>query len=274
MLTEAARPRPDPTAPPATEAPDAWWLFGLCRDTLPLPTDLPAELAPLRRHPIGPGLVAVLGPAHVADWTGPAAEARLAELTVLGPLVTLHHAVVDALHRAGPVVPASFATLHHSPEAVAAHLGPAAPDIAALLDRLAGHDEYALRGRLDRAAAVAARVGPAPSRQSGGAWLRHRRALRDAERAVGQTLQAQAQALAATVQAHCRDTRQLPVRDAGGEGEAVLSWALLCPRDGAAALRAAVDTAAATLAPAGLHIQLGAPLPPWSFCALPTPSAP
>lgn len=251
-----------------TELPDALWLYGLVAGDHPGPVALP-DVGALRRVALSASVDAVVGPAVAADWTGPEAESRLSDIQQLAPLVTAHHAVVSAWHHRGAILPVGFAALYRSDGALREALSARASVAAARLLAVADHDEVGVKATLFRKTAVEAMVGPEPPRSSGAAYLRYRRARRDAERALSRQVQAWAADLAGQVQPHVSETRQLATRATqDGDGEPAWSWALLRPRRATDSLQAVLAQARATLEPAGLSLHVTDPLPPWSFSSL------
>lgn len=250
------------------DTPDALWLYGLTADDHPGPVASVTGTTSPEALPVATGLVAWVAPARQSDWTGPAAEARLANVEVVAPLLGAHMGVVQALHESGTVLPARFGTVFGGQESARRALGKTAEDALAWLERCAGHDELSIKGFVDRAAAVEAIAGPMPKRTSGAAYLKARRARRDAEKGVGKAVVAEASRLADAVVPLCASTRQLPLRSAelaGAEGEMVWNWAVLRSAEQSEALAGVIEAARPRLAAAGITVQVGGALPAWSF---------
>ncbi|WP_435205308.1 GvpL/GvpF family gas vesicle protein [Micromonospora sp. bgisy143] len=170
-MSSTAEVTPDRAAP-ATGA----WLHGVVRDVEPAAL---ATLAGMGGFPVravaAAGLVAVVSPAPLDEYGEEPLRRNLEDLTWLEQAARAHHAVVAALARHGPVVPARLATVHTDDERVAASLAARRAELSATLARLTGRGEWGVKGYLVPGAPVESAVA-----QDGGgvgtAYLRRRRA--------------------------------------------------------------------------------------------------
>ncbi|MDG4806520.1 GvpL/GvpF family gas vesicle protein [Micromonospora sp. WMMD1120] len=121
------------------------------------------------------GLVAVVSAAPLAEYGEQALRRNLEDLAWLERAARAHHAVVAALARRGPVVPARLATVHTDDERVARSLTARRAELLATLDRLTGRGEWGVKGYLVPGAPA---VDPEPVGAGGvgTAYLRRRRA--------------------------------------------------------------------------------------------------
>ncbi|SCL14558.1 GvpL/GvpF family gas vesicle protein [Micromonospora inyonensis] len=276
---------PDPVV---TTAPAGTWLHGI------VPASVAGALAPvagLADRPVrtvcGAGLAAVFSAVPLDEYGEQPLRRNLEDLGWLERTARAHHRVVDALARTGPVVPARLATVHTDERRLAALLRDRGADLSATLARLAGHQEWGVKGYLLPGGPAPGETGPAPGETgpagpgttvggadapvaretgAGAAYLRRRRAQLQA-REDGQQVAARSAAavhaeLAGQATESCRHTPQ-DRRLSGASHPMVLNGAYLVPVEGLAGFRAAVAALAARY-PA-LRLELTGPWPPYSF---------
>jgi hypothetical protein len=99
---------------------------------------------------ISQDLAAVWSPVSLEDFCGPEAEARLRDLTWIGPRVIRHQEVVAGVMWHSPVLPARFGTIFTSSAALEKVLQRHYDTIAGFLTRLTDQQEWAVKGLLDR----------------------------------------------------------------------------------------------------------------------------
>ncbi|RQW84501.1 GvpL/GvpF family gas vesicle protein, partial [Micromonospora globispora] len=117
------------------------------------------------------GLVAVVSAAPLAEYGEEALRRNLEDLAWLERAARTHHAVVDALSRAGAVVPARLATVHRDDERVARVLTERRDELAGTLARLTGREEWGVKGYVVPGASPRA-AEPAAGGEAGAAYLR------------------------------------------------------------------------------------------------------
>src|SRR5215475_5260127 len=100
-------------------------------------------------------LAAVLSTVSVADFCGPAAERRMNDLSWLAPRACRHEAVIEEVMRYCPVLPARFGILFSALESLEGLLLKHHRAISRFLDRVTDHEEWGVKGRLDREQALA-----------------------------------------------------------------------------------------------------------------------
>ncbi|MGK5672407.1 GvpL/GvpF family gas vesicle protein [Micromonospora sp. URMC 106] len=242
------------------------WLHGVVREADPalLAATPGMDGAPVRAVPAA-GLVAVVSTAPLAEYGEEALRRNLEDLAWLERAARAHHAVVAALSRAGAVVPARLATVHHDDARVAGQLTTRRSELTAVLDRLAGRDEWGVKGYV--VPGVTPRSAePAGPGGAGAAYLRRRRAQLTA-REEGQRIAADAASAVHTALAgHAVAARRHPPQDrrlSGAPTAMVLNGAYLVEQVTLADFRRLVD------ALAGRHpeirLELTGPWPPYSF---------
>ncbi|WP_433535969.1 GvpL/GvpF family gas vesicle protein [Micromonospora sp. CA-249363] len=180
-MSSTAEVAPEESAP-ATGV----WLHGVVRHVEPAAL---AGLAGMGGVPVravaAAGLVAVVSPAPLDEYGEEPLRHNLEDLAWLERAARAHHAVVDALARQGPVVPARLATVHTDDERVAVSLADRRAELSATLARLNGRGEWGVKGYLVPGVPV-----ESVAQDGGGvgtAYLRRRRAqltARDAQQQV------------------------------------------------------------------------------------------
>jgi hypothetical protein len=254
---------------PATTGPDAGvWLHGVVAEAAPATLSGITGIAgtPVRAVSVA-GLVAVVSDAPLAEYGEEALRRKLEDLAWLERAARTHHAVVDALSRAGAVVPARLATVYRDDDRAARVLAGRRGELADTLARLTGREEWGVKGYVV--------PGPTPRVEepddgggSGTAYLRRRRAQLTA-REEGQRLAADAAAhvhavlagYAVAAHRHAPQDRRL----SGAPTAMVLNGAYLIDRDGLDDFSALVGELADRHP--GIRLELTGPWPPYSFVA-------
>lgn len=289
----------DPAVATATTTGTAAWLHGV------VPAATVATLAPtagLGDLPVrvvrASGLAAVVSAVPLPEYGEQSLRRNLEDLTWLEHVARVHHRVVDTLARGGPVVPARLATVHTDERRLAALLDERRADLTATLDRLAGHQEWGVKGYLVPGgptgfvpeAAERGRGGPradesggggsgesggrgAGSGESGGggagaAYLRRRRAQLLARESGQQLAARSAAAVHQDLTGYATETRLHQPQDrrlTGAAGPMLLNGAYLVPVERVATFKAAV--AEFTRSGPTLRLELTGPWPPYSFVA-------
>ncbi|MFG1889569.1 GvpL/GvpF family gas vesicle protein [Micromonospora sp. NPDC049051] len=276
------------------------WLHGVTRDADPalLATTAGMDGAAVRAVRAA-GLVAVVSAAPLSEYGEEALRRNLEDLAWLERAARTHHAVVAALSRAGAVVPARLATVHHDDARVAGQLAARQAELTTVLDRLAGRDEWGVKGyvvpgatpRIESVPGAASRTsesvpgaaagtsesagsgapaGTSPPVGSGGgagaAYLRRRRAQLTA-RDEGQRIAVDAAcAVHGALAGQAVAARRHPPQDrrlSGAPTAMVLNGAYLVEQSSLADFHRLVD-ALADRHPE-IRLELTGPWPPYSF---------
>ncbi|MFI5488721.1 GvpL/GvpF family gas vesicle protein [Micromonospora echinaurantiaca] len=242
------------------------WLHGVVRDVDPaVLAAIPGMTGTPVRAVRAAGLSAVVSTAPLTEYGEQALRRNLEDLAWLERAARAHHAVVDALARRGPVVPARLATVHHDDARVAGQLTGRQAELTGLLDRLTGRGEWGVKGyqvpgALPRASEDTGTGG------AGAAYLRRRRAQLTA-REQGQRIAAEAAAAvhdtlagyAVAARRHAPQDRRL----SGAPTPMVLNGAYLVESARLAGFTALV--AALGERHPELRLELTGPWPPYSF---------
>lgn len=230
---------------------------------------------PLQAAPLN-DLAAIWSPVALEDFCGPEAEARLQDLTWIGPRVIRHQEVVAALMRHSPVLPVRFGVIFTSRESLENSIQRHYDRIDGFLRYVSGTEEWGVKGFLDWKEAkekLFARrwlqdsdrlksLSPgkryfAEQRQRASVDLELQRWLPEVCQKIWQGLQH------LTVEGRERELRR---RDAGDTREMVLNWAFLISTGVAADFRAHIREVNNRLADLGLVLEETGPWPPYSFC--------
>lgn len=210
------------------------------------------------------------------EFCGPAAEAHMRELAWVGPRACRHEAVTEKVMRFSPVLPAKFGTLFSSLDSLEQFLRKHHAAITRFLDRVAGKEEWAIKGMLDRSRAREEILSAMLARQQqdlaalspGKRYFQEQRM----QALVGEELSGWVKegcdnfiaGLPYLTPCVCR-RRVLPQAAAGSNPEVVFNCAVLVRGGALAGLRARIDQANARCARWGLSFQLSGPWPPYSF---------
>ncbi|WBB66140.1 GvpL/GvpF family gas vesicle protein [Micromonospora sp. WMMD812] len=250
------------------------WLHGVVREA---DLGLLGGIAGMTGDPVRPvraaGLVAVVSTVPLAEYGEEALRRNLEDLAWLERAARAHHRVVDALTRAGAVVPARLATVHHDDGRVAASLADRRDDLAALLDRLTGRGEWGVKGYVVPGTATpraeeTAGPGRVGAGGAGAAYLRRRRAQltarEDGQRAAATAAGEVHEALAR----HAVAARRHPPQDrrlSGAPTAMALNGAYLVDTGEFAGFAGVVETLGERHPE--LRLELTGPWPPYSFVA-------
>ncbi|MBM0229372.1 GvpL/GvpF family gas vesicle protein, partial [Micromonospora sp. ATA51] len=150
---------------PTADAPETGtgvWLHGVTADVDPATL---SGITGMDGAPVRPvraaGLTAVVSAAPLAEYGEAALRRNLEDLAWLERAARTHHTVVDALSRAGAVVPARLATVHRDDDRVARVLTERRDEFSATLARLTGREEWGVKGYVVPGARPARRRRPA-----------------------------------------------------------------------------------------------------------------
>lgn len=225
----------------------------------------------LRRHG---RVVAVVSEVPRDDFTGPDAEARLADLQWLGPRVMHHEEVIEQVMQRSPVFPARFGTLFSTTDRLTQLVARHHEEIVAFADRMAGKEEWAVKAYLQRSKATQALAAEAMAgleerlaRSPGMRFLQQQRLQSQAAGRLKEWTAGARDRLRQELRCCATDITERAVTGAAppDQGEMVLNLAVLVPRSEAERMLAAVEQLNGEWGPRGLTVQCTGPLPPYSF---------
>ena len=221
-------------------------------------------------------ITAILSPVALEEFCGPGGEANLQDLSWLAPRLARHQEVIGGLMRHSPVLPLPFGTLFSSRDSLARCLARHRQAIRAFWEVVAGREEWAVKGFLDRDRARQRLFSQARARRGaeldalppGARYFREQRLRADLESQMRPWLK-EALGRARTIiresaTASC-PRRLLPREITGREQEMVANWAFLVPRTQLAAFRVRLNRANRMVASFGLIFTSTGPWAPFSF---------
>jgi hypothetical protein len=220
------------------------------------------------------GLAAVLSTALVADFCGPAAEAKMEDISWLGIRAWRHEAVIEQVMAHSPVFPARFGTLFSSLENLEALQERHRRAISQFLDRMTDHEEWGVKGVLNRERALQGlqscnQAGmDLASLPPGMRYLREQQVRIAVEKELHQWLQKTCARVADELRGYATDLRArkvLATADSDGASEVILNWAFLAPRSARTDLCGHVERVSAQLTDQGLTFEITGPWPPYNF---------
>ncbi len=220
--------------------------------------------------------VALLSLVSREEFCGPPADSNLQNLAWLGPRICRHQAVLEQAMRFGSILPARFGALFSSLAVLDQFMERHRETIVDFLERVAGREEWAVKGLLDRARAeeelcrrkqAEAEVPLASS--PGLAYLREQRLRLKVRQELENWLAGACSALLEELTPLASEAcaRQVLSRETtGADQEMVLNWAFLVPQCAAAEFQKQVEQRNASQALPGLTFISSGPWPPYSFC--------
>lgn len=221
-------------------------------------------------------LAAVLSPVSLKDFCGPDAEARMRDLTWIGPRVIRHQEVVAEVMRHSPVLPTRFGTIFSSRENLTDILHRHHDAIAGFLTQITDQEEWAVKGMLDQTGAkeklVSLKLSAEADRLSalspGKRYFEEQRLRAGCEQELHLWLKDACRELWVDLRdyaAEVRERRLLSREASGGDHDMVWNWAFLVPKTAVPAFLARVLEASVQYAPRGLSLDCTGPWPPYSF---------
>jgi hypothetical protein len=232
-----------------------------------LPAGLPG-MGKVRLLPVDRALHVAVADAPLNRYSEDAINRGLGDLDWVSRAAIAHEAVVESFIGATAVLPMKLFTLFTSDDRAVEHVRGQRAHIAAVVKRVANHDEWGVRVALDRARATRAspRKAPQAAPATGVDYLTRKKARRDASVELAsrarETVAALYDRLAGrSKQAKRRPAGELPVES----GPLLLDAAFLVARTRAAAFQALVTRETRTLGSQGYLVTLTGPWPPYTF---------
>jgi len=233
-----------------------------------VPSGLPAA-APVRLIEVARGRWLVAADVTARDYGEAAINRGLSNLDWVSRAAVAHEAVLESFAARATVLPMKLFTIFTSDERAVADIRRNHARVDALVRRVGGHEEFAVRVVLDRAKAIARRGGRASAVRaapSGIAYLTRKKAQRDAATELAAHARDTVADLYDRLSRHARLARRRSASDLPIEaGPLLLDAAFLVPRAKARAFRARVAREARLLARHGYGLTLTGPWPPYTF---------
>jgi len=212
---------------------------------------------------VAPGLIA-----PAADRPTPDEQAR-----IVGQAVR-HQEVIAAAFARSPVLPARYGAVFSSRDALAALVAAHREAIALFLDRVAGREEWAVKGHLHTQPVVEMMLARDPELTAqreklptapGARYFQEKRLHAEAERKVSAWLAGALSEARSELSGDAEAVCELR-RGSAPEGQRLVYHdAFLVPKDRLAAWLARLDAVAAKFGDAGLSLAATGPWPPASF---------
>jgi Gas vesicle synthesis protein GvpL/GvpF len=225
-------------------------------------------MGPVRLLDVDRGLGLAVADAPLTRYGEAAINRQLANLEWVSRAAVAHEAVVESFTGATAVLPMKLFTIFTSDARALAHVRGERKRVDTLVRRVARHDEWSVRLRLDRSRPerATARASRSDGTRTGVAYLARKKARRDAtlelaERARETVARVYDRFATYARQARRRAAGELPMAD----GPLLLDAAFLVPRSRTAAFRALAAREARALARQGYGLTLNGPWPPYSF---------
>lgn len=224
---------------------------------------------PVRVLDVDRGRFLVVADAPLARYDEAALKRGLSDLDWVSRAAVAHEAVVESFIAAPAVLPMKLFTLFNSDDRALEHVRRDRPRVDALVKRLANHHEWGVRVVLDRrraAAASPAKRTPSTHAAAGVAYLRRKKAQRDATVELAERARETVAALYDRLAARSRAATRRSASEAPGKrGTLLLDAAFLVPRSRSQTFRRLAAREARTLSLHSYGLTLTGPWPPYSF---------
>ena len=200
-------------------------------------------------------------------------EPKLQDLDWVAEVAVAHEGVIEhfARMKTATVVPMKLFTMFSSRERAIADLSRRRAQLAAVIRRVAGCEEWGIRVTRSSVPPVVARGGRTARAggdpATGAAFLAARRDARDAAKAARGEAAAAAQSAFGRLTHVARDSHVREPGPQGGSNPPILEAAFLVPAKARARFKAEAKRQAAACAAAGADMTLTGPWPPYSFVA-------
>lgn len=219
------------------------------------------------------GIVAIVSRVHLSDFTGDEAEANFQDISWLTPRIFRHERVIEQAMPYSAVFPVRFGTLFTSLHSLEMELEKRRSAIVRSLDKVAGKQEWAVTGILDREQAQETLFADILGESAqdipalpGMRYLYEQRIHREVE----QTLKAWKQQLCFKIgeelTAHADGFHQRKIVSPSESGKVMMmNWAFLVSLESVNQFHACVERISRDHGRYGLQIKCTGPLPPYSF---------
>jgi len=222
------------------------------------------------------GVAAIFCEVAVDEYSGPAAEVRMQELSWVGPKVVRHGQVVEWVRQFSPVIPARFGTLFSSVVGLTQLLKHNLVQIKSFLDQAADREEWGVKGLLFKARAkerlfsqhLASHSDELAALSAGTRYFKERQIRAEVDNEMKVWLKRILKSVfdeLSGASAECRRREVCFPSLEGGDGETVASWAFFVERQKTEMFRALVQKANIANEDSGLQFDLSGPWPPYSF---------
>ena len=224
------------------------------------------ESRPILVHIVG-RLSAVVSWVALEDFTGEVGEANLQDIAWLGPRACRHAIVVEQVMAVAPVFPLPFGALFSSLAVLEQEINHRSVEIASVLEKVSGCQEWAVEGSLDRNAAIEYRLveGLQSGRLKlpdaiGRRHLEEQKIRRQLAADLGDWLSERLESLQQELARFACDFRQRRLTE-----NKVSHWAFLVPEGQVEAFKNTLGQLVRQQEAFGLALRLTGPWPPYTF---------
>jgi len=255
----------------------ALYLFCFARAGLlpDIPLEGLSEGSPISYQDFG-SITAVFCEVPLDDFSGSSAESRLQDLAWVAPRALKHGEVIERMMEHSPVLPARFGTLFSSVHSLEQLLDGTIPEIDEYLERMAGRDEWAVKGLMSRAklrerlssVKIAREQSSLASIPPGMRYFKERQLLAEVDKEVAAWIKEVCGGVATRLTERASDwhRREIIVKIQEETGEEIfLNWAFLVDREQLEDFESRLLEINQEFIPYGVHFELSGPWPPYSF---------
>jgi hypothetical protein len=223
-------------------------------------------------------VAAVVSPVAVHEFAGPDAQSRVGDPQWVVPRACKHERVVEQVMGAAPVLPVRFGTVFSSREVLREFLAAQGDAVSAILDRLSGKQEWAVKGFADLGRVrrwltssdpVLAEQHRRQPQSPGTRYFHERRLETQMAEAIRFWRRAAAEEIRSRLAAHAVDSCPLALQArsaTGRDAEMVFHAAHMLAADEVESFRQQVEATSAAYGEQGLALELSGPWPPYNFC--------
>jgi hypothetical protein len=240
-------------------------------DRRPRLTRVPAGLpgaGRVRLLDVEKGLFIAVADLPLDRYSESAINKGLADLDWVSRAAVAHETVVESFTTAIAVLPMKLFTIFTTDDRALDHVRGQRLRIAALVRRVANHQEWGVRVVLDRTLASAAlpKTKASVRAGTGASYLTQKKAQRDASRELASRARETVAGLFDRLAAKSGDAKRRAASEMPAQGgPLLLDAAFLVPRARAATFKASAARESKTLARDGYGLTLTGPWPPYTF---------
>ena len=232
-----------------------------------VPSGLPGA-GPVRLLGVETGLFMAVADLPLDRYSEAAINSGLANLDWVSRVAVAHEAVVESFIAATAILPMKLFTIFTSDDRALDHMRAQRPRMAALVKRVANHQEWGIRVVLDRTGASAALPAKKPAARDGNgvSYLARKKAQRDSSRELASRARETVAVLFDRLAARSSDAKRRGASELPAQGgPLLLDAAFLVPRPRGAAFSALAARESKTLARQGYGLTVSGPWPPYTF---------
>jgi len=222
---------------------------------------------PVRLLDVADGLFMAVADVPGDRYDESAISSGLSKLDWVSRIAVAHEGVVESFASASAVLPMKLFTIFTNDDRAMAHMHTQRARLAALVKRVAHHQEWGVRVAMDRERASAALSKNSSARAvTGATYLAQKKAQRDASRELASRARETVAGLFDRLAAGSRDAKRRAASELSAPaGPLLLDAAFLVPRTRALRFRKSAAREAKMLSRQGYDLTLTGPWPPYTF---------